>query len=177
MRVILISGKAQHGKDTAARILRDELESHGNKVLIAHYADLVKYICKTFFNWDGKKDSYGRHLLQYIGTDVIRSRDPNYWVDFLSEILSFFPDEWDFVLIPDTRFPNEITKMKESGLDVVHLRIVRDGYESPLTEEQREHPSETALDGVEPDAWIKNDGNMGALVSVIQTWIKENIYE
>ncbi len=41
----------------------------GYKVLIAHYADLVKYVAKTFFEWNGEKDEYGRSLLQHIGTE------------------------------------------------------------------------------------------------------------
>ena len=56
MRVVLISGKAQHGKDTTANFLKQELELHGSRVLITHYGDLVKYTCKAFFNWDGNKD-------------------------------------------------------------------------------------------------------------------------
>lgn len=35
MRVVCISGKAQHGKDTTANLLKDELESKGKKVIIA----------------------------------------------------------------------------------------------------------------------------------------------
>lgn len=100
MNVVCISGKAQHGKDTTAGIIKELLESKGQKVLIAHYGDLVKYICRTFFNWNGEKDADGRHLLQYVGTDVIRERYPNYWVDFVAEMLEVFYGEWDWVLIP-----------------------------------------------------------------------------
>lgn len=177
MRVILISGKAQHGKDTTARILKDELELHGDNVLIAHYADLVKYICRTFFGWDGNKDEYGRHLLQYVGTDVIRQEDPNYWVDFLSDILHFFPDEWDVVIIPDARFPNEIERMRDNGHQLTHIRVVRDKFNSPLTDEQQHHASEVALDDVTPDVLFKNNGSLDDLAATIQAWIKENIYE
>ena len=49
MKVICISGKAQNGKDTTAKILEEKLISDGNKVLIAHFGDLVKYVCKTFY--------------------------------------------------------------------------------------------------------------------------------
>ena len=177
MKVILISGKAQHGKDTSASIIKRSLEDEGFKVIISHYADLLKYICKTFFGWDGKKDEYGRRLLQYVGTDVIRTRAPSYWVDFLSEFFYIFSDEWDYVIIPDTRFPNEITKMREAGFDTIHLRVKRDNFESPLTEEQQKHPSETALDAVEPDFWLINDGSIEDLERRIMHWLKENVYE
>ena len=66
MKVICISGKARHGKDTLAGILKTHLEDQGNKVLIAHFGDLVKYICEKFFDWNGQKDEEGRTLLQYV---------------------------------------------------------------------------------------------------------------
>ena len=87
MKVLCISAKAQHGKDTAAGIIKEYLESKGKRVLITHYADLVKFVCTKFFNWDGQKDEKGRTLLQYVGTDVISSQQPSYWVDFVISIL------------------------------------------------------------------------------------------
>ena len=68
MKVLCISAKAQHGKDTAAGIIKEYLESKGKRVLIIHYADLVKFVCTKFFNCDGQKDEKGRTLLQYGGT-------------------------------------------------------------------------------------------------------------
>ena len=170
MKVICISGKAQHGKDTTAGYLKEFLEEKGNKVLIAHYGDLVKYVCKTFFAWDGVKDEKGRSILQRVGTDIIRRQLPNYWVDFICGILILFPDEWDYVLIPDCRFPNEIKNM-EVFFDVTHIRVIRENFVSPLTEEQQKHPSETALDDYGADVEIINRGNLDELRRAIETLV------
>ncbi len=171
MKIIAISGKAQHGKDTTAGILKKQLESDGYRVLIVHYADLLKYICRSFFGWDGQKDDAGRHILQYIGTDIIREKSPNYWVDFAVDILGMFPDEWDYVLIPDCRFPNEITRLKEAGFDTIHIRVVRHNFTSPLTAEQQAHLSETALDNVAPDYYIHNTGSLDDLTRTLSDWV------
>lgn len=168
MKVICISGKAQHGKDTVAGILEELLTDEGYSVLVAHYADLVKYVCKTFFGWNGVKDDYGRGLLQYVGTDIVRRQAPDYWVGFMRDMLSFFRDEWDYVLIPDCRFPNELAYLTEAGLEVTHLRVVRPGFESPLSQEQQKHPSETALDGVRPDYMIENSGSIDDLRAAVK---------
>ena len=48
MKVICISGKAQHGKDTVAKLIAQILEGYGNRVLITHFGDLLKYICKIY---------------------------------------------------------------------------------------------------------------------------------
>jgi len=87
LRVIAISGKAQNGKDTTAGFLKCALESDGYRVLVTHYADLLKYMCKQYFGWDGQKDDAGRQILQYVGTDVIRSKRPDFWVDFIIDVL------------------------------------------------------------------------------------------
>lgn len=176
MKIIAISGHAQNGKDTVAKMLRDCLEADGNKVLIAHYGDLVKYVCRTFFDWDGNKDEYGRTLLQYVGTDVIRKADPDYWVRFIVQMLRFFPDAWDYVIIPDARFPNELRVLIDEHFQVVHLRVERPNFDNGLTDEQKEHPSETSLDHTEPDYRLINDGTLEHLELLIGEFVKENMY-
>lgn len=173
LKLICISGKAGHGKDTAAMILKNGLEIDGYNVLITHYADLLKYICRTFFDWNGEKDENGRKLLQYVGTNVVRNKNPDYWVDFVVNIIHLFYDEWDYVIIPDCRFQNEIDLMRKSGFDTTHIRIVRRNFKSPLTIEQQRHPSETALDGCVPDYYIYNDGTISDLRLYIENWIVE----
>ena len=175
MKVICISGKARHGKDCTANFLKPELEARGKRVLIAHFGDLVKFICKTYFDWDGQKDERGRHILQYVGTDIIRAQRPDYWVDFVADMLAFFGDKWDYVLIPDSRFPNEIEKFSERGFDSISLRVIRDNFESPLTEEQQNHISETALDNYSFDYVIHNSSTLDALGEYIRTIIVPQI--
>lgn len=157
MKVITISAKAQHGKDYTANVLKEKLEDLGYSTLVCHYADLLKYICRQFFDWNGEKDEYGRTLLQHVGTEGIRSQKPDYWVDFIIDIINFFPGEWDYVIIPDTRFPNEIEKMKDN-FNSIAVRVTRPNFENSLTEEQRQHLSEIALDGYNFDYEINNDG-------------------
>lgn len=163
-KVILISGKAGSGKDTTGVFLKEALEEKGKKVLIIHYADLVKYICTNFFGWDGKKDEAGRELLQYVGTDCVRDQhDPNYWVSFVIDMLDFFGSRWDYAIIPDCRFKNEITYIRDCMFDAIHIRVERPEGFSVLTEEQKNHKSETELDGITPDLTVSNDDGILSL--------------
>ena len=173
MKVICISGKAQHGKDTLANILKEELIKKEHKVLIAHFADLVKYICKTFFDWNGEKDDKGRTLLQYVGTDIVRTKYPNFWVEFIISILQLFNSEWDFVIIPDCRFPNEYELFKENGIDVTLLRVERPNFINSLTQEQLNHPSETALDNYNYDYIINKDNTIDYLKVATKEFIDD----
>jgi hypothetical protein len=154
-------------------MLKENMEADGYKVLITHYSDLLKHICRSFFNWDGEKDENGRQLLQFVGTDTVRAKRMNFWVDFVSDVLNLFPDSWDYVLIPDCRFPNELEYFKATGFDMTHLRIGREPFASPLTQEQQVHPSETALDDVEPDQYILNFGSLKDLDNLVADWWTE----
>ena len=160
MKVICISGKARSGKDTSAEIIKKLLLGSGKRVLITHYADLLKFVCKSYFRWDGNKDERGRNLLQHVGTDIFRAEDEDFWVRFVCRMILASRREWDYVIIPDARFPNEITYLKDKLLDVTHIRIIRDEPDEMLTDEQKAHSSETALDNVVPDKTIYNNGTI-----------------
>ena len=177
MKLILFTGQAGAGKDTAARYAKELLEKDGKRVLVTHYADLVKYICRQFFGWNGEKDEAGRTLLQTVGTDVVRKKYPDYWVNFILTMLELFPDEWDVVLIPDARFENECELPREHGFDTTVVRIERPFLKSALTEEQKRHPSETSLQKYIPDYTIVNyeseDGGEAGLRGALKIMFKE----
>lgn len=159
VRVCCISAKARHGKDTAAEMLKEYLESQGQRVLIIHFADLLKFICKQFFGWDGAKDEKGRTLLQYIGTDVVGAKRPAYWAEFVVSFLKLFENEWDYILIPDCRYPVEIATLRDEFKTVL-LRVERPDFDNGLTEAQKQHPSEVDMDNFTFDAVLLNNGSL-----------------
>ncbi len=171
MRVICITGKAGHGKDTVASLLRDEFIARGQAVLITHFADLVKYVCRTFLDWDGEKDEYGRSLLQHVGTEDFRAYRADYWVGFIIDVLKIYPYRWDWVIIPDWRFPNEAGELINAGFDVRLLRVIRENSECEMLEEQRKHASENSLDGHRVDYTIHNDSDLDALAGRVKAFL------
>jgi len=160
MKIVCISGKAGSGKDTFAGYLSELGKAAGKSVLVIHYADLLKYICKEYFGWDGKKDEQGRTLLQNVGTNMVRARDPDFWVSFVDDLLYVFPDKWDYVLIPDARFPNEVSYLRRHGHDTVLVHIDRPDGAARLTAEQAAHPSETAMDDFPADVTVMNNDDL-----------------
>lgn len=163
MLILAITGKAQAGKDTSAELIKASLEDEGKNVLITHYADILKFMCTNYFDWDGKKDKKGRSLLQHVGTDIVRKKEPDYWVNYMKSVLGLFHEQWDVVIIPDVRFPNEIEGIRDDRWSVFTVRVVRPGYDNGLTEEQKAHESECALDNYECNYDIKNDGSLELL--------------
>lgn len=154
MKVIAISGKAESGKDTIAKEIKQLLEEQNYKVMIIHFADVLKFVCRQYFNWNGEKDEYGRTLLQQVGTEMREKNNPNMWVSITEELIRGIGREFDWVIVPDTRFKKEINMLNEN-FDCVSLRILRQDIDSygivsdhvnHLTDEQRAHKSECDLD-------------------------------
>ena len=142
MKVIAISGYAEAGKDTVAQLIKKQLQDvkFNSRIAIIHYADMLKFVCRQLYDWNGEKDEKGRALLQTVGTDVVRAKNPNFWVEIVSTIIEMFSKEFDYFLIPDCRFHNEADVIK-SKFDVTTIRVIRPNYQNHLTEEQRKQPS------------------------------------
>lgn len=153
MKIILISGKAEAGKTTAANIIKCYLCGIGKRAAIVPYGQYVKDTAKMIFGWDGQKDENGRQLLQWWGTDVVRKKNENFWVNTVMRLAAVLDGEIDYLIIDDCRFPNEIDLWKDE-YGYLTLRIERPGHENALSDKQRKHPSETALDDYEFDVTI-----------------------
>jgi hypothetical protein len=146
MKVVLISGKAEAGKDSTASILKDRLTKKGFKVARLAYGDYVKDTARVLWDWDGEKDKAGRELLQWWGTEYVRAKFPDFWVGTVVRLAQVIKDDIDFLLVPDVRFPNEIAPWNTFRFDYITVRVKRPGHKNRLTAKQRKHISETALD-------------------------------
>lgn len=144
VKVILISGKARSGKDTCADYIKRQIDDSqpNSKVVIVRYADELKYIARRYFGWNGKKDKEGRNLLQTVG-DMIRDYDKDYFVNRLIKQARVLNP--DYLIIPDTRYKNEIDNWLFQGFSVFSVRIVR-ASNNGLTVAQKSHQSECELD-------------------------------
>lgn len=162
MKIIMIAGKAQSGKDSCSEILYKEIEKNSNdKVLIIRFADLIKFYLREYFDWDGVKDEHGRELLQYVGTDIVRAKKKSYWADRVADFIELFCEYFDYVLIPDTRFINEINTilMRFPQYNVYTLYISREKNNSNLTDKQLMHESENSLGKEDCDFFIENNSS------------------
>lgn len=176
MRVIMLTGKARNGKDTTADIIQEYLQSQGKKVVRKAYGDYVKEICKTYANWDGNKDEHGRHILQQVGTDIVREKLglSDLWVDHVvNELLIAQEFGYDYAIITDVRFKNEAYIPKIMFDDTVTIRVERIGFKSNLTEEQLQHKSETELDNSTPDIHIRAMEGIENLKNVVMSKMEE----
>ena len=159
-QILLLSGKAGSGKNTFGDMLKKELGNKDKKVLMLAYADYLKFICYTYFGWDGKKDKKGRTLLQIKG-DEITIVDKNFFVDIVIDLIKVLYSKYDFFIVTDARFKNEILEIKRQFKNVKSIRIVRPNFKTTLTKEQQRHKSEVELDYFNFNHYIENNSLEG----------------
>ena len=176
-KIILISGKGEHGKTTTANFIKQKLELFFDKrVVIVSFASYLKFVCEKYFGWNGKKDEEGRHKLQYVGTDVVRKKQPDFWVKTVGDFIRVFEDDFDFFIIDDCRFVDEVNYFTDiQPMDTLKIRVTRTNFESSLTPTQMQHPSETGLDNYSDfDLYIYSENGKDNLRKVIMQELFEN---
>ena len=175
-KLILISGKGEAGKTLTANIIKEKLENKGKRVTLLPFAAYLKFICKEHFGWNGNKDLEGRRILQYVGTDVVRKRNPNFWVKTVADFIETFGEDFDFIISDDVRFVNELEYFRDVLVtENLSVRIERLNHENLLTEEQRKHPSETALDDYPFDIYIYSESGLKNLEEALHQQFLDNV--
>lgn len=127
-----------------------------------------------------------RHMMQTVGTECVRSLDPDFWIDYGLNVAGDLlkggksydrttgvidaPANVNLVAITDGRFRNEVLPTREVGHVVKLIR--------PAIVSSDQHASEMEQDTI-PEWWfdavVRNDGDLptlrGKLDRLIQSWI------
>ena len=104
-----------------------------------------------------------------LGTDIIRNTiDKKFFINRTIEDIKVYRKFFDIVIIGDARFPEEIEDIKNTFDDVISVHIVRKDM-NILTDKEKMHITETALDGYDKfDYEINNDGTLEELESKLK---------
>jgi hypothetical protein len=121
-----------------------------------------------------------RSALQFLGTEVRRAVDTDYWVHLFHENVAQDDRERAFATFAtDARFPNEADSIRETGGFMIRLEVPaeiildrtknRDGIQ--YTQEQLNHPSETALDDYPDfDLIVGHEFDAAEIVDALIAW-------
>lgn len=145
---IAFSGKMRSGKDTAAEYFRGKHTRRGWTVSHASFAAKLKQVAAMIQRELGFPEEKDRELLQWLGAEYGRARDPEVWVKcLLKEVERQESIGTDLILVTDMRFENEFDALKKAGFVLVRVeaseetRLGRGAEPTKLA-----HISETALD-------------------------------
>lgn len=175
--IFIISGKARHGKDTVAKMIRDVYERIGLNTINLQYSTPIKEYAKKISNWDGSEETKPRELLQTLGTELIRQKiDFLFFVKRMISDIKVYSYFFDIITISDARAKVELDIPKQELKNVIVINVTRPSLESELTASEQKHYTETDLDDYNNfDYKIVNDGTLEDLeekVSIILEDIK-----
>lgn len=159
-KIYLLSGKARHGKDTAAGFLKKFYEEDGKKVIYSRAGKYIRFYAMEMTGWDGSEETKPRELLQELGTEVIRNKlnKAEMFIERQIDDIEIYSYFYDAIIVPDIRLPREIDSIKERFDNVVTIKINRINFETELTSSQQKHSTETAMDSYNDfDYVVTND--------------------
>lgn len=167
MKLVGITGRAQHGKNTTAEAFEqfgyapvafaDQLRAlllKVNPYVFCDYPQRYKSLLQERGYEDAKKVPEVRRLLQELGVGVREVIGEDAWVNALLHSL----DPNGRYVITDVRFPNEAAAVYASGGQV--WRVTRPGFDNGLG---TDHPSEQYVDSLAVDLSLFNDKDAPAL--------------
>ena len=141
-KIIILSGQAQSGKNETANIIKEYYENKNKKTVILAYAKYLKDYAKEIINWDLKEETKPRELLQQLGVELIKNQiDENMLINRIKEDIKVYEYFFDVIIIADARFESEIEEIRNKNTTVIKI----EGKENNLTQTQKNHITETAL--------------------------------
>ena len=162
MKIILLAGRANTGKDSSAEFFDNYYRSKGLDVVNIQIGYYIKMYAKQIAKWDGDNETKPRQLLQDLGTELIRKQIDNFF--FIKRILQdidIYSRYFDVVTISDGRMPEEMDSIKEAYPEAINIHVTRPGYVSHLTKGQKAHLTEILVDEYDKyDYEIVNDGSL-----------------
>lgn len=153
--LIGLGHKARQGKNVAAEAMREMAPSDVQLYALAdelkiycrdHHLELLNQYPAPVLKPPKADPIYGyTGILQWFGTDVMRKKDPDYWVKQLQARIE--RESPAIAIITDVRFPNEARFVKDNGGTLIEIiRRTKDGSQYLDPGRDPNHASETALD-------------------------------
>lgn len=175
MKLYLICGKADSGKNFFGDILKKKLEEEGKKVCMLRITAPLYNYAMEYFNWDGEEKTKPRELLQTLGIEVIREKMnmKSFLVDRLTEDVKILDNFFDIGIITDGRLIYEFNLLKERFKDLKTIKINRENYKNDLTEKEKEHLTEKDLDNPYDYDYVVENENLDNLFKAADRIVKE----
>lgn len=188
-KIILLSAKMEHGKDSFSDMVTEILEEKGLRVGKTHFARHMKQLLIDFYGAETLDGTYNtiiktpemRTKLQTMGTEKIRigMRKPMFHVKRTCEDIDIIQDDFDIIIISDCRFSDEADYTKAYfPKKVIDVRIVRVGHiPKNATKEQLNHPSEVDLDDYNFSYVIRTESGLKELRMKAEKFVEEVLHE
>lgn len=165
--LIGLSGKAEHGKSAASRIIRDWVVNNGGTCAIFEISALILQECITLGYLPAGTIRNGQdkaqNALLILHGKARREASPNYWTDLV--VWQMLSSGADVAICPNVRFPAEGGAIQAAGGTVWRInRLNADGSQFISDTRDPNDITETALDRWSADFYLTNVTPHGALL-------------
>lgn len=164
MKLYLICGKARAGKDTFAKLIKQEEEKDNNKVCILKLTAPLYSWAEDYFNYDKEKDEKPRELLQTLGYDILqlKLKKKDFLLDYLITTIEVLDNYYDVGLITDGRLVHEIEVLKEKYPNIKTI-LLTNMKDNKLANKEKNHQTEIDLDDYKDFDYIVENKDMESL--------------
>lgn len=159
MKIFLLVGKAESGKDLLGSYMKTKYDFKGDSACILHITTPLYEYARNYFSWNGDMREKPREFLQEMGIEVIRNtlHKDTFLVDRLCEDVDILKHYFSTFIITDGRLVSEFNLLRERFPDIKIIHVIRDNYDNKLSEKERGHITETDMENyTNYDYVIKN---------------------
>ena len=144
MRLFIIGGKANVGKNTLAKYIKEYYDEKDEKSIITEYSKYIKLLADEMIDWEAKNKK-PRKFLQDLGAEYRKLIDPYVFINRMKDDILILQKYYQNIIICDARLIPELTLMKTKypNCYTIHLTSNQD---NDLSEEEKNHITEIELD-------------------------------
>lgn len=148
MKIYLLAGKAGSGKDLMGRYMKTQYDFAGHNACILHITTPLYEYARNYFSWNGNMAEKPREFLQEMGIEVIQKQlgKKYFLLDRLCEDVDILKNFFDVFIIADGRLLFEFEELKRRFPSIKIIHVIRDNYENELTEQEKQHVTETEME-------------------------------
>ena len=155
MKLFIIGGKADTGKNVLAQMIKEYYEKREEKTIITEYSKYIKMYAMEILGTT-KKD---RKFLQDLGENIRKNIDHNFFIKRAQDDIGVYQAYFDNIVICDARLIPEITLMKTKYKNCYTIHLL--GKESNnLSNDEKKHITELEFDNFEDFDYIISNDNL-----------------
>ena len=148
MKIFVLAGCARCGKDVFGKYMKEKFDSKGFNSCILRFTTPLYEYAENYFSWNGNLREKPREFLQEMGIEVIQKKlgKETFLIDRLCEDIEILKNFFDIFIITDGRLIREFEELKKIYPDTKIIHIIRENYDSGLSEKQKQHITELEMD-------------------------------
>ena len=144
MRLFIIGGKANVGKNTLAKYIKEYFDKKNEKSIITEYSKYIKLIANEMIDWKSKNKK-PRSLLQDLGEEYRSLIGSTVFIERMKEDILVFQKYYENIIICDARLIPELTLMKTKYPKCYTIHLLSD-KENNLSNSEKNHITEIEFD-------------------------------